>query len=117
MPTHPVRRRDLANFRALALAPMILQEYVPKRAELRVIVVADRVFAGLIDSQASPRSRDDWRHYDFDATAYLAHELTRDVEQACLRLLEAYGLRYGAKTSAVSEPKRVQTDEKRNTER
>lgn len=96
MPTHPVRRRDLANFRGLALAPMILQAYVPKRAELRVTIVADRIFAALIDSQASTRSRHDWRHYDFDATAYRAHQLPSDVETACLRLLDYFGLRYGA---------------------
>lgn len=96
MPTHPVRRRDLANFRGLALAPMILQEYVPKRAELRVTIVADRIFAALIDSQASARSRHDWRHYDLDLTAYTAHDLPANVEAACLRLLDYFGLRYGA---------------------
>ena len=96
MPTHPLRRRDLANFRSLSLAPMILQEYVPKHSELRVIIVARRVFAAEIDSQASVRSRHDWRHYDFDRTAYRAHQLPAAVEQACLRLLSHFGLRYGA---------------------
>lgn len=96
MPTHPVRRRDLANFRGLALAPMILQEYVPKRAELRVTIVGDHIFAALIDSQASTRSQHDWRHYDLDATGYTAHQLPADVEAACLRLLDYFGLRYGA---------------------
>jgi len=96
MPTHPVERRDLANFRGLALAPMILQEYVPKRAELRVTVVGDRIFAALIDSQASRRTRHDWRHYDFDATAYSAHELPASVAAACRRLLAYFGLRFGA---------------------
>ena len=49
-----------------------------------------------IDSQASTRSRHDWRHYDLDATAYSAHHLPADVEAACLRLLDYFGLRYGA---------------------
>lgn len=96
MPTHPLRRRDMANFRGLGLAPMILQEYVPKRAELRVTIVADRIFAALIDSQASSRSRHDWRHYDFDATRYSAHRMPAAVERACLRLLDYFGLRFGA---------------------
>jgi hypothetical protein len=96
MPTHPIRRRDMANFRGLGLAPMILQEYVPKRAELRVTIVADQVFAALIDSQASARTQHDWRHYDHDAIAYLPHQLPPQVEEACLRLLAYFGLRYGA---------------------
>ena len=96
MATHVVRRRDLASFRALGHAPMILQEYVPKRLELRVTVVGRRVFPCAIDSQASRATRDDWRHHDHDRARLSAHALPDDVAARCVRLVEAYGLRYGA---------------------
>jgi glutathione synthase/RimK-type ligase-like ATP-grasp enzyme len=96
MPTYVFRRRDLANFRGIRYAPMILQEYVPKRLELRVTVVGDRIFACQIDSQASRATRHDWRHYDTDRAALAAHDLPDDVGALCVRIVEAYGLVYGA---------------------
>jgi hypothetical protein len=92
----PLRRRDLHNAAALRYAPMILQEYVPKRAELRVTVVGERVFAAEIDSQASRATQNDWRHYDVDRTSYRAHDLPESVHRSCVRLVASYGLRYGA---------------------
>lgn len=94
--TYPLKRRDLANYRALRYAPMILQEYVPKRLELRVTVVGEKVFPAAIDSQASRSARHDWRHYDCDRTPYTQHKLPADIEAACVRLVTAYGLRFGA---------------------
>ena len=96
MATHVVRRRDLANAAGLRYAPMILQEYVPKRLELRVTVVGRRVFPCAIDSQASRATRHDWRHHDTDRAGLAAHALPEDVAARCVRLVEAYGLCYGA---------------------
>lgn len=96
MPTHVVRRRDLAAYRTLRHAPMILQEYVPKRLELRVTVVGERAFTCAIDSQASRVTRHDWRHDDPDRAGIVAHALEADVAAGCVRMLREYGLRYGA---------------------
>jgi len=96
MATHVVRRRDVANLAGLRYAPMILQEYVPKRLELRVTVVGGRVFPCGIDSQASRATRHDWRHHDADRAGLAPHALPDDVAARCVRLVAAYGLRYGA---------------------
>lgn len=96
MPTHVVRRRDLANYQGLRHAPMLLQEYVPKQLELRVTVVGDRVFSCAIDSQASRVTRHDWRHIDQDRAAFTVHMLPDELAACCIRLVEAYGLCYGA---------------------
>ena len=96
MATHVLRRRDLANFRGLRYAPMVLQEYVPKRLELRVTVVGDRVFPCQIDSQASRATRHDWRHYDSDRAAFARHALPAAVAACCAGVVQAYGLCYGA---------------------
>jgi hypothetical protein len=94
--TRLVRRRDLIALRSLRHAPVIFQEYVPKRAELRVTVVGERVFAAEIDSQASARTRHDWRHYDDRRVRYSVHALPPELEARCVALTHALGLSYGA---------------------
>jgi glutathione synthase/RimK-type ligase-like ATP-grasp enzyme len=76
--------------------PCFFQEYVPKEFELRVTIVGRRVFAAEIHSQSSSLSRDDYRRYDFANTPYYPHTLPPAVEAACLKILQRYGLSYGA---------------------
>jgi hypothetical protein len=94
--TRPMRRRDKANMRALRYAPMILQEYVPKRVELRATVVGKRIFTAAIDSQASSRTRHDWRHYDLLRNRYEPHALPEGTARQCIDLVASYGLCFGA---------------------
>jgi glutathione synthase/RimK-type ligase-like ATP-grasp enzyme len=75
---------------------VIFQQYVPKRVELRVTVVGRRVFAAEIDSQASRSTRHDWRHYDDPNVQYRIHTLPPEMARACVRLVEALGLSFGA---------------------
>ncbi|TMR91665.1 MvdC/MvdD family ATP grasp protein [Nonomuraea basaltis] len=94
--TTVLTRRHLTSRHLLQHEPVILQPYVPKAVELRVIVVADEVFAAEIDSQASRTAREDWRHYDDDRVRYAAHALPADVEKRCVELVASFGLTYGA---------------------
>jgi hypothetical protein len=94
--TDIIPKRDLGYVQDVRLCPMIFQAYVPKRVELRVTVVGERVFAAEIHSQASRRTRHDWRHYDMYQTPHYAHDLPADVAGRCLALATRLGLRYGA---------------------
>jgi hypothetical protein len=94
--TEVVTTRDVGYAHAIRHAPVIFQAYVPKRLELRITVVGQRVFAAAIDSQASNHTRHDWRRYDFFGTSYVAHDLPEEVDRRCVRLLERLGLSYGA---------------------
>jgi glutathione synthase/RimK-type ligase-like ATP-grasp enzyme len=94
--TEPITHRDMAAVSAVRLCPTFVQAYVDKRLELRVTVVGERVFAAEIHSQTSAHSRYDWRKYDHSRTPYFVHRLPREVEERCLRLTHALGLRYGA---------------------
>jgi len=58
-----VSPRDVAYAEAVSLCPVVLQAYVPKRLELRVTVVGQQAFAAEIHSQATHRTRVDWRRY------------------------------------------------------
>ncbi len=94
--TRVLRRRDLKDLHTMRWSPLILQEYVPKRVELRVTVVGDEIFPAEIESQASSRSRDDWRRYDLAKTPYRRHTLPADVAERLLAVVRAFGLCYGA---------------------
>ncbi|GAA2854824.1 hypothetical protein GCM10010517_12900 [Streptosporangium fragile] len=91
-----VSARDLAYAEALRFCPVIVQQYVPKRLELRVTVVGRRVFAAEIHSQSSNRSQVDWRRYDFGVTPYGVHRLPDEVARRCLAMTDRLGLAFGA---------------------
>lgn len=94
--TNIVTRADLASrAKSIALAPCLLQEYIPKRVEIRATVVGGEVFAAEIDSQQSERSKVDWRRYDFENVAYRKHDLPDDVAEKLLRTLGRLGLVFG----------------------
>jgi hypothetical protein len=96
--TVSVRRRDAANHQAVRHGPVIFQEKVPKKVELRVTVVGTRVFAAEIRSQESYRQHTDWRHTPEFAQAryYAVHTLPAEVEQRCVQVVKALNLTFGA---------------------
>ena len=56
-----VSRRDVGYAHAVRYCPIIFQAYVPKRVELRITVVGERVFPAEIRSQETNHTRHDWR--------------------------------------------------------
>jgi hypothetical protein len=93
--TEMVTRRDVAYADAIAYCPIVLQGYVPKKLEIRVTVVGERVFAAEIHSQAAHRTRVDWRRYDLASTPHFPHTLPTDVAARCVKLVADRGLSYG----------------------
>jgi hypothetical protein len=93
--TERLSPRDLGYARRLRTCPVLVQENLAKALELRVTVVGSRVFTAAIDSQASHRTRQDWRRYDHANTPIRVHELAPAVEAACVALTRGLGLAYG----------------------
>ncbi|MEW6731466.1 MAG: MvdD family ATP-grasp ribosomal peptide maturase [Acidobacteriota bacterium] len=95
--TNPLTAQDLEDLDGLRFCPMTFQERVPKRLELRVTIVGNRIFAASIDSQSFERARDDWRR---DGVAMVnewkPYELPPEVEEKLLKLMDYFGLNYGA---------------------
>lgn len=94
--TRPVRQADLRDTDGIWASPAIWQEAIQKEFELRITVVGDEVLAGAIDSQASARTRDDWRRYDFAHVAHTPYQLPEPIRTRCLSLVRSLGLRFGA---------------------
>lgn len=89
--THTLRADDLDDLDGLALAPMIFQQRVDKRRELRVVCVAGRCFAGALDAAG-----DDWRRPAQGASSpWQIDRVPDDVAAQLDALLRALGLRFG----------------------
>lgn len=89
---------DLEALDSLALCPMILQEDVPKAAELRVVVVGRQLFALELDhAHLSGDARTDWRRVG-SQTIHLWKpvELPEDVRDGLLALHDRLGTNYGS---------------------
>lgn len=81
---------------AIRNCPIFSQEYVHKRCEYRVMAIGKRVLSCKIDSQASEKTKVDWRHYDLENVAHVSAELPHEIQQKILCFMQAVGLRYGA---------------------
>jgi hypothetical protein len=94
--------RRVTRDEALTLAslvpngPVLVQPYVHKAYELRVTVVADQVFACRINSQGSPRTQVDWRHYDLGNVPHRQITLPPETEAKILELMGSCDLVFGA---------------------
>jgi hypothetical protein len=91
-----ITHRDLGYLRGVRDCPTLVQAYVEKRVEIRATVVGDQVFAAEIHSQATCRTRNDWRQYDHRHTPYHVHALPPEIEARCVALCRALGVCYGA---------------------
>lgn len=105
--------QKLSPDRALSLshmvrhAPVLVQPYLEKQFELRITVVGKDVFACRMDTQATPRTSIDWRHYDLDNTEHSAYELDRTTTFGILKFMDLAGLRFCALDLIVSPSGRV----------
>ena len=101
--TNLLREEHLDQIDALAVCPVLCQEYIEKSYELRVTVVGNRVFAAKIDNQKSSLASIDWRRYDAENTHYSQHTLPESISSKCRGLVRTLGLSYGA-IDLIREP-------------
>lgn len=92
--THKVLSQDLEKMGSVAYAPTLFQEYIPKKLEIRVTVVGEKIFSCEIHSQNSEKTIDDWRHYDLENVKHLVHQLPKSIEQLCLKMIERLDLNF-----------------------
>jgi glutathione synthase/RimK-type ligase-like ATP-grasp enzyme len=85
---------ELAQLDAVRLAPVIFQEYVPGGADLRVTVVAGRLFPAAIDSSDTDYPVD--FRMSLGQAETEATTLPEPVGDALLALVDRLGLVYGA---------------------
>ncbi len=94
--TSVVTDEALDALEGLRLGPMMFQERIPKRRELRVVVVGHDVFAVAIDPSESPDGEVDWRRshaHDYTRTPYA---LPAEIHARVLALMDLLGVNYAA---------------------
>ena len=95
--TNRVSREQIKQyFDGISCVPVMLQNYIPKQIELRITVVGSSIFTCAIHSQDSSRTKDDWRHYDFENVKHEAHQLPADIQRKILRLMKTFNISFGA---------------------
>lgn len=95
-----VSYNDIANAPQEAFTQTVsyVQEYVPKAFELRVTVVANKVFTCKIESQhlADDEGKIDWRQGYEHGLRYEPYDLPNDIAQKCISFLDKMRLNFGA---------------------
>lgn len=94
--TTKITRDTLTKTDTVRLCPVFLQEYVPKKLEIRATVVGDRVFSAAIDSQSNPQAVDDWKRVDYKEIPHYPYTLPLNIERLCVKLVKVLGLAFGA---------------------
>lgn len=85
---------DLADLRGIGVTAHCFQSWVPKSFETRVIVVGETMTAVAIHA-GSASSYVDWRT-DYDALSYELIALPEEVANGIGRLMDSFGLKFGA---------------------
>jgi len=78
------------------LAPILAQEYIEKKLELRITIVGQKMFTCAIHSQDSEQTRIDWRRYDFRNVKHLPYQLPEKIKQKLHKLMKIWNLSFGA---------------------
>lgn len=95
--TRGITKRELLEHSdSMKYAPVMLENYIPKKIELRVTVVGNSIFACGIHSQNSSRTKDDWRKYDFPNVKHEVFALPQDIQEKLLRFMKSLNISFGA---------------------
>ena len=84
------------NARSIERCPVLLQEYIEKRADIRVICIGREVFAFEIASQEHPLSIHDFRGVSPDLLRHAEHSLPCTLTEQILKFISAQGLQFAA---------------------
>ena len=98
--TQKVSQQDIANAPKEAFTQTVsyVQEYIPKAFELRVTVVAKKVFACKLESQhlADNEGKIDWRQGYEHGLKHEPFDLPDDISEKCIKFLDKMRLNFGA---------------------
>jgi len=94
--TSEVLAEHLEHLDEARLSPTIYQELIPKRFDIRVTIVGERIFAAAIDSQRDPAARVDWRRTDDPNLGHQRIDLPVALEATLRLLMRKLGLTFGA---------------------
>lgn len=95
--TTALKAEHIEKLDGLRYCPMVFQERIEKRLELRITAIGRRLFAAAVDSGSMPGAEVDWREKGIALIrAWSSYSLPSDVEQALHRYMDRIGMQYSA---------------------
>jgi len=91
-----ITEKEIGDFGSSGENPIVLQEYIEKKYEVRYTVVGKKHFVCKIDSQRSKIANTDWRRYDIPHTPHSIILPPIEIEANVNRLMEELQIEYGA---------------------
>lgn len=95
MHTYKVEPEHVEGFESLQYCPMVFQEEIHKKLELRVIYVAGQFFTGAIDASDS-EGKTDWRKAKSNQVGWSNYQLPEEIKQKITTLMSKLKLQFGA---------------------
>lgn len=93
--TNQVHENDLQDLSGVCATAHLFQRLVPKRLELRIIIIGATLFAAEIYSQHAEKSKIDFRK-SYDDLRYGIHDLPLSIQKQLLKLMHLLHLEYAA---------------------
>ena len=91
----------LAEHAHLSSTPLIAQQALTNKLDLRVTVVRDRAFCSSVEARGQP-IQGDWR-LEKNSASFRPYELPHQIATRCIQLTQALGLVFGAIDLAVQD--------------
>lgn len=91
--TTKIAPEDMEAMDMLSVCPMIFQEFIPKRYELRIAYIDGQCFTGKIEAAAEVT---DWRIPEAAVSPWKAYKLPEAVVQQLQAFMQNIGLSFGA---------------------
>lgn len=94
--THLISEQDKQYLYSIKYGPSFLQEYIPKKSDIRVTVIGNSIFAAEIESNIFPESKIDFRKIEPYNLPHREIKLSKEIRNKCLKMVKKLGLQFGA---------------------
>ena len=94
--THLITKEDKRHLSSIKYGPTFLQEFIPKKSDIRVTVIGKSIFATEIESSIFKESRIDFRKIESYDLPHKQIKLPNKIKNKCLKIVKRLGLQFGA---------------------
>lgn len=88
--------KQIDSFERIKICPILMQERIEKKADIRVTVVGEKVFPALIESQKHKETAVDWRKNEDIFLEHKRFKLPNIIEMKCIELTKRLNLFFSA---------------------
>ena len=94
--TNRIKDEQIEELERVSLSPTYMQREIVKKADIRVTIVGEKIFAAQILSQACEETVTDWRCGEHQELDYQPIDLPDEIENNCIQLTHEFNLNFGA---------------------